>query len=315
MTNPLPSLKSKSAKQVDAEDNVESVRPARHEQDVAPNIKIEKFEVPPEYLEADNRLREIVSQNERNVPIYDFNIDWDDLQFFARLGWETDLRALRSSHKTCLVDELIRMTNVVVLELQAGTAEDREKLAVLAKDAAEKLASDGPTIEAQIDKLNRELAELNRNANQYAKRAEQAVEAKEKLKERTPKCIEHRHMLLVRHFNQSSLRKRQSVLRNLISKYEGLLNDSMDKIERIRLFTSTSGWPIQEELAAMMYAIAKANEQNILPVTQAVINRYDAWLRQIATELPTLKEELANVNAEVQRIEQEIDATLDYYGN
>lgn len=116
-------------------------------------------------------LLEIAMQGRR--PTY------SEVTFFGRLGWSA----------TDVDRQLGRALRVLDAQAIAGDSAQREALDVASSEAHAALATTGVAIQEQIASLQKELAALQSNARNLAKRREDAALAVERLRDNAPPHI------------------------------------------------------------------------------------------------------------------------------
>jgi hypothetical protein len=118
-----------------------------------------------EFEFGDRLLRKIVSENRQP--------NFSESTFFkSKLGWDENR----------VHSQMRRMTNVVRLQAIAGRKADREALESEKETACEIAEKEVPKIDAQIEKLTRQKAQLEKAAANATRRCAEVCEAIEKLR-------------------------------------------------------------------------------------------------------------------------------------
>ncbi len=118
--------------------------------------------------ESEMLLRDITEQSRKPTPA--------EYVFFARCGWD-EVRTR---------DQLRRMYQALNLVPVAGSPATREAAEAEAKTSSSVLESEGPKIREKLDKLQKQLDGLERDARLSAKRCEEQRDAVSKLRELVP---------------------------------------------------------------------------------------------------------------------------------
>ena len=216
--------------------------------------------------------------------------------FFARCGWD-EVRTR---------DQFRRMAIVLAKQPIAGSPADREAALLECDTAAKLLESEGPKIREKLDKLQKQLDGLERDARLSAKRCEEQRDAVSKLRELVPSHVRSKVD------NQLSILNTEGV--------GGILREAKARHHELVCILNVGGVYDRPE-KHIEYALRRNLPDAVRTIVEGNSRRYvysDQW--------PALKSaaevEFSEVNAKLPEIQAaydaelfEIEKGLDFYSN
>jgi uncharacterized protein YoxC len=141
------------------------------------------------------------------------NFNADEQAVFDSLGWDDDR----------LTREIARVRNVLELQKRAGTTADRELAASNLAAAEKAIATRGPQIEAEIQKLQSELAALQESVKGFGGEVARRTDAVEKLRDKLPQ-----------HVRDEVQRRKNDIKQEFADEIHGLEQDIQTIQEQLR---------------------------------------------------------------------------------
>lgn len=230
-------------------------------------------------------LQDIVRQNRMPTA--------GEYAFFLRCGWD-EVRAR---------DQVRRVSQALNQQTIAGDPSTREAAATEAATAAKLLESEAPKIREKLDKLQKQLDGLERDARLSAKRVEQQVAAVAKCREFPPPAVRAKVDAALKILNTSGVGK--------------TLRDAQERHHELRLIVNDGVY--DSPATHIDFALRRLCPAAVRTVTQGRMLSYsysEAWpgLKAAAeAEFSELNSKLPELQAAFDAEVAAIETALDFY--